>query len=496
MALDLGDERQRRLRLLALGLAVGGMVVLTGLAVFWKAPSIEDDLEARSRSRLRLQTEADPSWALDVGALDFVADGRNLAVQGPVQSVEDVVRIRTLLGPLHGVRRLETEGLVVARPDTVDIVVVGDVRRQTLTVGGRLSDDEQRTELVDVLSEAYDDVVADDLVVSDRLPLRGDDESRLAGFAALAAALAGPDTAAATLAVEDGILRGTAVVRTTQQRDRVAAEAERYGATVAVTVVGVDVDQEALDIVVEPGLVLVSGQVLRDEHRLAVVRAAEEAVGPAGVEADLVVVGLPPAFDDVDQRIDTAVGLIARLSDADITEAVIQVTDGEVRVTVAANSIDVAADLRRQLAGESAVVEVDVAADPVLAPADQAAVLQAALDDVEARLQSVEEFAPGSDQLLAPARAVLDDAVAALAAQSVPVVRVVVHTDSRGSTAANADLSERRARQVVDYLTTLGVDPVRLVPVGAGESALLVVPEDDEDDYAQNRRIEFEVVVP
>jgi len=32
--------------------------------------------------------------------------------------------------------------------------------------------------------------------------------------------------------------------------------------------------------------------------------------------------------------------------------------------------------------------------------------------------------------------------------------------------------------------------------VGAGESQRLVVPEEDDDDYAENRRIEFVVVAP
>ncbi|MDH3707400.1 MAG: OmpA family protein, partial [Acidimicrobiia bacterium] len=474
MALDLGDERQRRLRLRALAVAAGGMALLLGLAWWWKAPAIEDDLEARARSRLVLHTEADPAWGLEVDQLPVVANGRNVAVRGPVGAVEDVVRIRALLDPLHGVRRLDTAGLKVPRPVQADIMVVGEVRRGLFTVGGQLSEEAQREQLLDVLSGAYDEVAADDLAVTGQVPLRGDDDTRLAGFAALAAALAGPDTVAATVSVQDGGLVATAVVRTDEQRRRVEREAERFGAALVVTVVGVDVDQEALDLVVEPGLVLASGQVLTDEQRLAVLRAAEQAVGPAGVEADIVVVGLPPAFDDVDERIDTAMAMLAQLVVADITEALITVTDGEVNVTVAANSIAAADDLRQQLAGASVVLTVEVAANPVLSLADQAEALQAALEDVEARLDTTEEFAPGSDQLLAPARAVLGEAVAASAAHLAPIVRVEVHTDGRGSTAANLDLSQRRAQQVVDYLVELGVERSRLVAVGAGESQRLV----------------------
>ena len=74
-----------------------------------------------------------------------------------------------------------------------------------------------------------------------------------------------------------------------------------------------------------------------------------------------------------------------------------------------------------------------------------------------------------------------------------PVVTVVVHTDRRGSATDNLDLSVRRAAAVVDYLEGRGVQPGRLVAVGAGESFPLVVPEVDDADYARNRRVLFEV---
>lgn len=42
------------------------------------------------------------------------------------------------------------------------------------------------------------------------------------------------------------------------------------------------------------------------------------------------------------------------------------------------------------------------------------------------------------------------------------------HTDSRGSAAYNESLSSRRAESVVDFLSTEGVTPDRLVSVGKG----------------------------
>ncbi|MEE9422526.1 MAG: OmpA family protein [Gammaproteobacteria bacterium] len=50
------------------------------------------------------------------------------------------------------------------------------------------------------------------------------------------------------------------------------------------------------------------------------------------------------------------------------------------------------------------------------------------------------------------------------------VVHVVGHTDATGSNSYNQQLSERRARSVVDYLSSNGVDYQRLRTEGRGES--------------------------
>ena len=45
------------------------------------------------------------------------------------------------------------------------------------------------------------------------------------------------------------------------------------------------------------------------------------------------------------------------------------------------------------------------------------------------------------------------------------------HTDNVGGDAYNLKLSDRRAKAVLDYLTSRGVDPARLKSVGKGETA-------------------------
>lgn len=63
------------------------------------------------------------------------------------------------------------------------------------------------------------------------------------------------------------------------------------------------------------------------------------------------------------------------------------------------------------------------------------------------------------------------------------------HTDAVGSAAYNQDLSERRAKAVLDYLVTeFGIDATRLDTVGKGESQLLK-PNDPEGDV--NRRVQI-----
>lgn len=70
--------------------------------------------------------------------------------------------------------------------------------------------------------------------------------------------------------------------------------------------------------------------------------------------------------------------------------------------------------------------------------------------------------------------------------------RVVGHTNSRGDYGYNQDLSERRARTVRDYLiANFGINPGLLSTEGKGESALRIWPEQNEADYAINRRVEI-----
>lgn len=69
------------------------------------------------------------------------------------------------------------------------------------------------------------------------------------------------------------------------------------------------------------------------------------------------------------------------------------------------------------------------------------------------------------------------------------------HTDDVGSDADNQALSERRARSVVAWLTAQGVPASRIESAGHGESQPKV-PNTNDRNRAQNRRIEITVTLP
>jgi hypothetical protein len=72
-------------------------------------------------------------------------------------------------------------------------------------------------------------------------------------------------------------------------------------------------------------------------------------------------------------------------------------------------------------------------------------------------------------------------------------VRIEGHTSNEGSDAYNLELSERRARAVVEDLVRRGLDPARIAGVGRGES-VPIASNDDESGRALNRRVEVHCV--
>ncbi len=73
------------------------------------------------------------------------------------------------------------------------------------------------------------------------------------------------------------------------------------------------------------------------------------------------------------------------------------------------------------------------------------------------------------------------------------IINITGHTDSTGSDSYNQALSERRAASVGRYLSSQGIDPVRIATGGMGESMPIASNETPEGRQA-NRRVELELV--
>lgn len=72
-------------------------------------------------------------------------------------------------------------------------------------------------------------------------------------------------------------------------------------------------------------------------------------------------------------------------------------------------------------------------------------------------------------------------------------VRIEGHTDNRGSRALNQGLSEKRARSVLDYLVSRGIDRKRLSSEGYGFDRPIAT-NDTALGRAKNRRVDFRLV--
>jgi outer membrane protein OmpA-like peptidoglycan-associated protein len=84
----------------------------------------------------------------------------------------------------------------------------------------------------------------------------------------------------------------------------------------------------------------------------------------------------------------------------------------------------------------------------------------------------------------------LDDAASVLVEYPSIELEIQGHTDSDGDNEHNLELSARRAKAVVEYIVSQGVEPERLSWVGYGEDRPLYPNNSDEEKEA-NRRVEF-----
>lgn len=99
------------------------------------------------------------------------------------------------------------------------------------------------------------------------------------------------------------------------------------------------------------------------------------------------------------------------------------------------------------------------------------------------------EFDNDSAELTERAKANAQEFATALKGRQLSNVKFAIdgHTSASGGTAHNQDLSERRAKALVAYLETLGVDGTRFQVTGHGETRLI---DTEDPDSPLNRRVE------
>lgn len=102
-------------------------------------------------------------------------------------------------------------------------------------------------------------------------------------------------------------------------------------------------------------------------------------------------------------------------------------------------------------------------------------------------------FDTNSAAVKADFQSALDSVASTLVEYPSTYIDVYGHTDSRGSDAFNADLSNRRAQSVAAYLSGRGVQSARMATRGFGESQLKCAPEMTPSDLQCNRRVEIRI---
>lgn len=98
------------------------------------------------------------------------------------------------------------------------------------------------------------------------------------------------------------------------------------------------------------------------------------------------------------------------------------------------------------------------------------------------------QFDYDSAQIRTESEQVLAELYRGLAESSVVSILIEGHTSAEGSQSYNQQLSERRARAVVESLVSLGLDPGRVSAAGRGESEPIAT-NDDEAGRVLNRRV-------
>jgi peptidoglycan-associated lipoprotein len=128
--------------------------------------------------------------------------------------------------------------------------------------------------------------------------------------------------------------------------------------------------------------------------------------------------------------------------------------------------------------------------------------LQPASKDVVIKLPEV-QYDLGSALLRPEGKDSLETLYQTMVENPTIIIELSAHTDSRDTDKRNMVLSQNRAQSCVNYLVSKGIDPVRMVAKGYGETMLrisdaeiakMATKEEKEAAHQKNRRTEFRVL--
>lgn len=164
--------------------------------------------------------------------------------------------------------------------------------------------------------------------------------------------------------------------------------------------------------------------------------------------------------------------------------------------TINQDSIDAASRARAEAearASEEAAARERAAAE-ARARTEAEARARAAMEAARAAFATAIYFDYDRNDLKPEARAALDAKLPLLRANANVRIRVAGHTDDRGSDEYNIALGQRRAAAAKRYLVDQGIAADRIEVVSFGEDRPAAMGS-GEENWAQNRRDQFEIIV-
>ncbi|NNC79759.1 MAG: OmpA family protein [Acidimicrobiales bacterium] len=458
------------------------LLLAFALLVAWAQDRVEAQVEADT-------TELFSAAEFDTTLLQFSVDHRDVTVKGTLldgATRDDVAVLLQGQGdiPIQVARVDASESL----PDSLGAISVTVQAEGTqVVITGNIPSQDHRDSLIEAASLSGNQIV-DQLTVSGLEPESSSADADIARLARLLPLLGeGVTTASLALGPDGRVVGVVDTVDSTYAAPLIAA-AESGVRIRAPQPVG----QLDVQLTYDGDTLILTGAVLTPDHRTQLEASAANAVGRENVVNNLEVLNLAPAIIAPGAKITAFGDALALISDMNQADAWLTDTDmtvnGEIVGDTAADRLDEIVQ-RGAFAGlrPGGVVTV-VPPEPGLQ--EQIDALQSAFTLLQQEVRENVIFELGSADLTDGAKVALIPIIEAMREHPDPVVEVGGHTDDQASEEFNATLSQERADAVRLFLTEGGIDPVRLVAVGYGES-LPIADNSTAEGRVQNRRVEF-----